>query len=48
MRPVGVESFHPDGQTDGQTDTTKLIAALRSFANAPKNQTSKHLKKITC
>jgi hypothetical protein len=47
MRPGGVESFHPEGQTDVQTDMTKLIAALRSFAKAPKNRTSKHLKKTT-
>ena len=24
---------------DGRTDTTKLIAAIRNFANAPNNQT---------
>jgi len=24
------------GQTDGQTDMTKLIVAFRNFANAPK------------
>ena len=33
MRSVGVELFH----ADGQTDMTKLITALRSFANAPKS-----------
>jgi hypothetical protein len=28
--------FHTDGRTDGQTtDMTKLIVALRNFANAP-------------
>jgi len=27
----------PCGQTDGPTDMTKLIAAFRNFANAPKN-----------
>jgi len=32
--PVGVELFH----TDGRTDMTKLIVALRSFANAIKNE----------
>ena len=26
----------PRGQTDGQTDMTKLIVAFRNFANAPK------------
>ena len=31
--PVGVESLH----ADGQTGVTKLIAAFRMFANAPKN-----------
>ena len=29
--PVGAELYH----TDGQTDMTKLIVALRTFANAP-------------
>jgi len=38
-----VQSFHPDRQTD----MTKLTAALRSFADAPKNRTSKCLKKKT-
>ena len=27
----------PCGQTDGQTDMTKLIVAFRNFANAHKN-----------
>jgi hypothetical protein len=31
LRPVGVELFH----ADGQTDMTKLTVAFRSFANAP-------------
>jgi hypothetical protein len=26
-----------DGQMDGRRDTTKLIVAIRNFANAPKN-----------
>jgi len=30
---VGVKLFH----ADGQTDKTKLIAANRKFADAPKN-----------
>ena len=38
---VGAELFHADkqvdGQTDRQTDMTKLIVAFRNFANAPKN-----------
>jgi hypothetical protein len=25
-----------DGETDGQTDMTKLIVTFRNFANAPK------------
>ena len=33
---VGVELFHADGQTDRQTDTTKLIVALRNLAKEPK------------
>ena len=37
IRPVGAELFHADGQTDEQTDMTKLKIALRNFANAPKN-----------
>jgi hypothetical protein len=32
----------PCGQKDGRTDMTKLIAAFRIFANAPKNE------KISC
>ena len=31
-RSVGAEVFHADGKTEGQTDTTKLIAVF--FANA--------------
>ena len=34
IRPVGAEFFH--AETDGRTDTTKLTAAFRNFANAPK------------
>jgi hypothetical protein len=33
VRPVGGELFH----ADGRTDMTKLIAALRNCANAPRN-----------
>jgi len=28
-----------DGQTDGETDMTKLIVAFRTFAKAPKSET---------
>ena len=34
--PVGAKLFHADGQTDGQTDMTKLTVALNKFTNAPK------------
>jgi hypothetical protein len=37
IRPVGAELLHEEGQTDGQTDMTKLIVAFRSSTNAPKN-----------
>ena len=30
-------SMHTDGQTDGRTDTMKLIVAFHNFENAPKN-----------
>ena len=33
IRPVGVVMFH----ADGRTDMTKLIVALRKFANALRN-----------
>ena len=33
-----------DRQTDGRTDTTKLIVAFRNFANAPKNNMRKHMQ----
>jgi len=36
IRPVGTELFHADGQTDRQTDMTKLIVAFHNFANPPK------------
>ena len=41
IRPVEAELFHADGEKDGrkdrQTDMTKLIFAVRSFASAPEN-----------
>jgi len=40
IRPEGPEFHHADGRTDGQTDLTTLIVAFRSFANAPKNETT--------
>jgi hypothetical protein len=36
IRPVGAELFHAEGQSDRQTDGTKLIVTFRSFANALK------------
>ena len=36
IRPVAEELFRADGRTDGRTDMTKLIAAFRNFAHAPK------------
>jgi hypothetical protein len=39
IRPVEADLFHADGQTDRETDTTKVIVAFRNFANAPKNVT---------
>jgi hypothetical protein len=34
--PVGADLFHADGQTDRQTDMTKLIVPFRNFAKAPR------------
>jgi hypothetical protein len=36
IRPVGAESFHAGGWTDGQTYMTKLIVAFRKFSSVPK------------
>jgi len=38
IRPVGVELFHADGQTNRQTDITKLIVAFLNFSYAPKKK----------
>ena len=37
-------SVRTDGQTDVQTDMTKLIVAFRNFANALKNQALNKLR----
>jgi hypothetical protein len=41
IRPVWVELFHADGQTDGwtdgKTDMTKLLIDFLNFSNAPEN-----------
>jgi len=36
IRPVGVELFHADERTDGETEMTKLIFAFHNPATAPK------------
>ena len=33
---VGAGLFHADGRTDRETDTTKVTADFRNFANSPK------------
>jgi hypothetical protein len=35
-RWVEAELLHADGQTEKQTDMTKLMVAFRNFSNAPK------------
>jgi hypothetical protein len=42
IRPVGTELFHANGVTEGQAEITKLTAAFRNFANAPKNWEQLH------
>ena len=37
IRPVGAEQFHSDRRMGGRIDRTKLTAAFRNVANAPKN-----------
>jgi hypothetical protein len=39
MRPVGIISY---GQTDGQTNMTKLTVAILSFSKAPDKQRADH------
>jgi len=36
VRPVGAEFFHAYKEGNRRKDMTKLIAAFRNFANAPK------------
>jgi hypothetical protein len=40
IRPVGAELFDVEGQTDGQTDMTKLIVVFLNFAKEPKSTCS--------
>jgi hypothetical protein len=42
IHPLGAELFHEEGQTDRQTDKTKLKVAFRKFANAPKDDVTSH------
>jgi hypothetical protein len=44
IRPLEAELLQADGQTDRQTDVTKLVVAFRNFANGPKKP--KHLKTL--
>jgi len=37
ISPIEAELFHVGGRADRQTDMTKLIVAIRNFANTPKN-----------
>jgi hypothetical protein len=41
---VGAKLILAEGQTDRQTDMTKLIIAFRNFANSSKNEESKKLE----
>jgi hypothetical protein len=38
IRPVGAELFRAGGRTDGRTDMTQPIVALRNFVKAPNNR----------
>ena len=37
---MGAQLFHADGHTDGRTDKTRLIVAVRDSANAQNNSIS--------
>jgi hypothetical protein len=43
IRPIGAELFH----TEGRTDRTKLIVAVRNFANAPENAVESFTWRVT-
>jgi hypothetical protein len=38
--PVGAEVYHAEGQTDGETNMTKLTVTFRNFSNAFKKYLS--------
>ena len=40
IRPLEAELLHADRRTGGLTDMTKLTAAFRNLANAPKKNTA--------
>jgi len=40
IHPVTAELFHVDCRIERERDVTKLIVALRNFANSPKNLSS--------
>jgi hypothetical protein len=42
IRPVRAELFRADGQTERQTNVSKLVVAFRNFANAPKTVLTKY------
>ena len=44
IRPVGAQLLQADGQTDRQTDMTKLVVTFLYFANGPKKP--KHWKTL--
>jgi len=44
--PLGVRLSHADGQSNRRTDMSKLIVAIRNFANVPKNGPGKEAKKL--
>ena len=43
---VGAELLHANGQTDGQTDVTKLVVAVCNLAKAYCNASKKNKKPL--
>jgi hypothetical protein len=41
---VGIQLFHADKGTDGQTEMTKLIVAFRNFTKATKRRVEEELR----
>jgi len=48
IRLVGAELFHADRWTHGWTEMTKLIVAIRNFANVRKKKESKLFRSSCC